>query len=207
MSLELSGTVQFYNGNKDAASTRYQHLYSGQQYGTFFAIYGQFETTCDIEKNTFSMTNAQFMLMNYKGVVNLGIKTIKKPSIKSRSVVSINGNSKTVKCLQFELDLVGLSSSMKVRKTPKFSLKNILVTDIDYLLIEPSLKPLTKGVNPMYSDTLFDTENYYRNGMLYEKKNKLSANASRRISSAGIGITEAPYGSCIGGYSRIVIAK
>lgn len=61
-------------------NSNYQAVYFSQLYGTFFGVYAKF--TCkddpDAPDNVYVMDTIDFKIVNYKGLINLGIESVKK---------------------------------------------------------------------------------------------------------------------------------
>ena len=55
----------------------YQEVYSSQNYGTFYSVYISFDCKPGENENEIILYNVKFEIINYKGVVNLGIKDVK----------------------------------------------------------------------------------------------------------------------------------
>lgn len=68
MEMELIGNVNLSNP-KD-----YQSIYASQLYGTFFAVYGKFTVEdTDPSDGIYKLLNLRLKILNYKGIINLGI--------------------------------------------------------------------------------------------------------------------------------------
>ncbi len=66
--MELIGNVNLAN-NDD-----YQSIYASQLYGTFFAVYAKFKVEDkDPDDEIYKLTGLRLKILNYKGIVNLGI--------------------------------------------------------------------------------------------------------------------------------------
>ncbi len=65
---------------KKEHNDKMQFIYASQLYGTFFGIFAQFETTPNTNDSVF-LDKVYLKLINYKGIVNLGITQISNPFI------------------------------------------------------------------------------------------------------------------------------
>lgn len=66
---------------EDNSPINYQFVYASQLYGTFFGVFVNFKTKI-IDDETREIEEARFGLLNYKGVINMGITSVGYDSIK-----------------------------------------------------------------------------------------------------------------------------
>ncbi|WP_299898811.1 hypothetical protein [uncultured Aquimarina sp.] len=221
MSFELSGTVNLLENNsiKDLnkknsddtiLSSRYQFVYASQLYNTFFGIFARFETSnLNHENKLCNVDAAEFILVNYSGQINLGIKSIDNIKLDEYSVPAYDGMPTELKCLNFDITIKGLEKGFKPE--PKIFDKPITLSTKEeiYIRINRKVAPLIDGSNqPSFSDVIFDTEKYNRSGVFYNQKallGKNNSNSDQRINLPdSTQIPKAPWGSCIPGYNKIV---
>lgn len=129
----------------------YQDVYSSQNYGTFYTIYMKFN--CSINKNIVNLTDIKFKIVNYKGTINLGIKTAdyhineKTGEVQFNITVQALRRRKKSKVITCELNLNEIGSSLVINR--------ILIP----------MKGFKSDRNPnSYNATIFDEEFYYRDG-------------------------------------------
>ena len=123
----------------------YQFIYASQNYGTFYAIYAQFE----IDNNY--ITRINFELINYKGNINLGF---------NEHDISPAHTEVHESKLHLLLNVKGLSPSRFAHIT--FSEQNKISLDsFDSIYIYRQLIPLSDSA---YKDEVFDSEHYTRSG-------------------------------------------
>lgn len=133
------------DSNKKNCCRPKQFVFAGQSYGTFYAIFATIEL--DLEKSNKtqkSIKNIDLEILNYKGLINIGLK---RAYFKEKSI----GNSDII-----EIELQGLSTqrSVYVEDINKMS----PVTKDDWMIFMGSLKKMNKN------DAVFDEEFHYRNG-------------------------------------------
>lgn len=150
--MELSSNVHL----SHKSNNRYQLLYNSQLYGTFFSIYGKFTVN-----ESGILSHVAIKLVNYKGLINIGIKKFHPPKIEEVD-------------LSEELNLVGFEklSLHLVVEVEGFSNKfsddcgcdlAVDTTNEDFYVV------LSRHLQPMDDDALdnrlFDEEFYYRDGL------------------------------------------
>ena len=226
MSIELSGTVNLGESyaikeieNRDQlrqdivqleSKGRYQFLYAGLGHKSFYSVYGKFETEVK-SKSVILIKAAEFIAMTYKGILQLDIHSFDFNIFANEDVPTIRGTN----------NLSGIRFKLKM-EAPKAGLKPInkeinVEVNIEthpFLHLEPIVLPLTYDENfnptssPKHCDAIMDNEYFERSGILFTEKNRIT-NENPRVRNM-MDNTEgmaAPWGSCIGGYSRIVLAK
>ena len=92
----------------EEANERYQLIYSSQNYGTFYSVYGKFE----VKNNT--LISIDFRLINFKGVLNLGIKNVTYMGFVVRYVKNPIDTPKEglseVTCAEFHMEIEALNT-------------------------------------------------------------------------------------------------
>ncbi len=133
----------------------FQEIYSSQNYGTFYSIYISFDSEKDeTDEKIILLKNIKFKIVNYKGIINLGIVDVMwNPKITREEVgfkIMVEGMAK---------DKTFLFPTNKVFKidTSRFS-KFVIERE----LLEMSFFDKTKNPN---DNLVFDNEFYYRDGL------------------------------------------
>lgn len=151
--MELSANVHL----SSISNNRYQHIYSSQLYGTFFSIYGRFTIT-----EAHVLTKVDLKLVNYKGILNIGIKSFQPPKIETIDLTDefINQPEGKKSCLHLEVDLVGFSNNFEAENNCNIPID---VTNSDfYVVVSRYLDEMnTAGINA----PIFDEEFHYRDGL------------------------------------------
>ena len=94
--MQLSNHVSFStkvtrrNGTHDGQY--YQSIYTSQLYGTFFVVYANFKTEENLAKDSYFVKNISLRIMNYKGLINIGIENaVFKPFWNDSQTNSLGG--------------------------------------------------------------------------------------------------------------------
>ncbi len=149
---ELELTLSFDFSNKN----HFQLVYTSQLYETFFGIFARFQTSKSTKNHETSLEGVELFLINYKGIINLGIIGISNP-IKNDNDGSINFH---LKIKAFEADSI----------IKKFVFdKTETITNNSKLIFNRTLEQFANddlGV----SNFAFDTEFYDRDGLTLLKK-------------------------------------
>ncbi len=126
----------------------FQFLVASQLYGTFFGIYGQFIGKCNNGKAT--VEKIVFRIINYKGIVNLGIADIKfKPASKKiKFIITLRGLGSIVQNVTFKPDPGPLILNQK-----------------NEIVIERQLQSFIGSNDEIFSSGTFDEEFYFRDGL------------------------------------------
>lgn len=136
-----------------AKKDHYQAVLSSQSYGTFYMVYAEFTTTEDV--NNYYIQNIQLKIINYKGIINLGIEDANfKPVFDTINNKSIGGLI-TISLKAFEKDMFTVSNVDASHPFPK--LGSTLSTNRVIL-------PMHKNNSPL-ENAVFDEEFYYRDGI------------------------------------------
>lgn len=131
----------------------YQAIYTSQSYGTFYVVYAEFTTEED--NDNYYVKNINLKLVNYKGLINLGIADATLIPIKDE----FSGNSKGAL-----LDL-----TVKAFEQDTFTVKNYDVShpypknDSEFL-VNRELVAMHPNNSPLEGN-IFDEEFYYRDGI------------------------------------------
>lgn len=141
------------NLNLNHGSNEGQSLYHSQLYGTFFGVYAFIESKDAGDKKVITSMNLQ--VINYKGVLNIGIEEAK-----------YNEKSKNV-------DIVMRAMSNKTGNIPVKGIEKLLVTNGQRLLVKRYLRPIHSDHSSdeiALSNGVFDSEFHYREGILENQK-------------------------------------
>ncbi len=134
----------------------YQVVYSSQVYGTFFSIYSKFDAELNETTNEFLINKIDFKLINYKGILNMGITNVKGPNH-----------------YQDELDQAGITNlklfnievrALKPQEYP-FTEGGFTMKSDDTMFIQRTLRRLDDTDRPINDDGIFDEEFYFREGI------------------------------------------
>lgn len=130
----------------------FQAIYTSQSYGTFYVIYAEF-TTEEYNDNYF-IKNINLKLVNYKGLINLGIA-----NATFKPITDDDGNSKgalvsiTIKAFEQETFMV-----------PNCDDSHPFPKKESYLKVNRKLVPMHPDKSPL-ENGVFDDEFYYRDGI------------------------------------------
>ncbi len=128
----------------------YQAIYASQLYGTFFSVFGKF-TCSKSDKDEYILEKIAFKIINYKGVINLGISNVK-------GIYEIpNDNGIIQKTINIEVQALNTADEFELDCTGVKLKKNEL------FIAERTLKPMHNGM--ALNNSAFDDEFYYREGM------------------------------------------
>jgi len=200
--MTLSSNIHLSNDSNN----RYQFVYASQSYGTFYGVYAQFIVNKDI------LIGAKFKLVNYKGILNIGLKSVSYIGIADQDIIyeeeeeeedkiktrtSIN-----VPCLNFSIKVQAFIKN-KERITDKINCNlNDLKKDRNkeyYISVERTLIPFK------HNDFLFDTEFRYRDGLRnpYDFSEEYLSYRNDN-NTQELKYLEAPGGICPKGISKII---
>ena len=139
---DYQGTISLKN------NMGYQEVYSSQNYGTFYSLYMRFnfDQENSNSENDWVFSNIEFQLINYKGVINLGIQ---------------------------EVAVEGLHGTRKIPVTKPANTISVDVSKLTKITIQRTLMQMTafnQDKNPNHEDNLvFDNEFFYRDGLEFDK--------------------------------------
>lgn len=189
--MEFSSNVHLHSDNND----RYQLIYTSQNYGTFYGVFGKFS----VEAQT--LKKVDLKLINFKGEVNLGIYHAEFIGFGEEDIERLlTEGIDTVKCGIINLHV----RALEVKKD--FTNINISCNLEDlkdhYLSIRRSVVPINKECSEV-----FDTEYYYRDGLRSEYEFSQSYLDYKTGFSIGDvqDIPKGPGGICPKGLSKIII--
>lgn len=130
----------------------WREIYSSQNYGTFYAVYINFEASIEESSNPLiTLKNIQFKIVNYKGILNLGIENAKvfRPVGKNYLEIHVTLQAMNAKRLfKFNEEV-----SFKKNEIPALEIKRELIPMRGF---QPDLSPNDENV------LVFDNEYYYR---------------------------------------------
>ena len=115
-----------------------QLIYASQVYGTFFTIYGTFNTAPGRDQNHRLITEVAFELINYKGLLDIGLKKI--------------SFEKAINCFHVQLEAMAPKNDIV--------LKNVEVLSSEKLYFLRHLDPISMADKK----NVHDDEFYYRDG-------------------------------------------
>ncbi len=146
--MELINNINLSNSNESA----YQSIYSSQLYGTFFMIYAIFETRPCI--NGYEISSIKLRLMNYKGLINLGIS-------RARFFTEENKENSHHGILKIEVEAMCPNNNIDF---PVAMRRNCQCSIDDYIYVDRSVKKLPAALH----NNVFDEEFLYREGFEYK---------------------------------------
>lgn len=135
-----------------AKKDHYQTVLASQSYGTFYLVYAEFTTTED--QDNYYIQNIKLKIINYKGMINLGIADATFKPVFNDENNSI-GALITISLKAFEKDTFKVSGCDATHPFPK--LKSALTTNRVILPMHENESPLEQSI--------FDEEFYYRDGI------------------------------------------
>lgn len=150
--MNLFGSIHLSDGRR-RKSTNYQSVYSSQLYGTFFSIFGKFQTKSDNEN--YYLYRATFKLINYKGIINMGITRIDEPYLR----VTNSGTTH----YDIQLEVKALHDNDKV--TLNFNTPLIIPKKNSFMNIDRKLIQMHHPKKSALENNIFDEEFYYREGV------------------------------------------
>ncbi|KYG72785.1 hypothetical protein [Roseivirga echinicomitans] len=128
----------------------YQAIYASQLYGTFFCVFGKF-TCLAIEKDEYTLDKIEFKIINYKGIINLGISDVK-------GIFDLkDGAGNIIKAINIEVR--GLCEADEFQ----LNCSGVKLNKNELLIAERTVKPMHEEV--ALSGSVFDNEYYYREGL------------------------------------------
>ncbi|MEQ9423917.1 MAG: hypothetical protein RJQ09_05835 [Cyclobacteriaceae bacterium] len=142
----------------------YQVAYSSQVYGTFFSVYARFNkdenvNEDDLEEGQFAIASIDFKVINYRGLLDVGITAIKGPGVFAAAL-----NDDHVKLFNIEVQ-AGLSNEKHEYNLPT---DGLLMKKGEIMFIQRTLKRLhdrpDRDDRPL-SAGIFDSEYFYREGI------------------------------------------
>jgi len=146
-----------------------QEIYSSQNYGTFYSIYMSFDCERNIceDSKIVTLKNLQFKIVNYKGLINLGIvNIIPKPKSSDKEYV-------------FEIEVEGAVSRRSYnlsKEKPMYSTIEIDLDKFKHIIIQRTLLKMSsfnENINPNDPQNLiFDDEFFYRDGLKFDIKDE-----------------------------------
>ncbi|WP_298519838.1 hypothetical protein [uncultured Kordia sp.] len=158
--LKISGTVSF----QEACQDRWQTVYSSSLYGTMFTILGKFKY--DKEKKT--LTICKLRLVNYKGMIDLGMENVEYQFDRKWAEVSEKNSTggldeKLIRVISINVQVRGLIPNVEKTLEGEYVLTDCDLKNDVYLEIDRFLLELNDGGGHKEKG-VFDTEFYYRDG-------------------------------------------
>ncbi len=139
-----------------------QEVYSSQNYGTFYSLYMSFESSVDsADPDKITLTNVKFTLVNYKGIINLGIVDVEDEEKGDDGLLEFKVRVRAMeRRREFHLRENGESKAITIDKK-----------EIGTVKISRELQRMTEfdaELGPDHPDNpVFDEEFYYRDGLLF----------------------------------------
>ena len=143
-----------------------QEVYSSQNYGTFYSIYLSLECSPNPkDKNVINLTNIRFTIVNYKGILNLGIVDVKYKPKDPKGYIEFKINVRAMERNR-DFPLIKGNGEPKVISINRNKVKNIRITR--KLLKMNEFNPYLSPNHP--NNAVFDNEFYYRDGLTFKEK-------------------------------------
>ncbi len=172
----MSKTFSHYINLRD--DQNHQLVYTSQVYGTFFSVYAKFnldpnQSTYSNQvsgKSVFYVESIDFEVINYKGLINIGLVDVILPSHYMNEVnqTLTEENQDTIKVFNLVMrGMGGLNERGSINGIPKTSLKKELgmeITSDDLMYFKRTLKRLHHDDREV-GNGIFDEEFYYREGI------------------------------------------
>ncbi len=160
----------------ESRKEHFQFVFASQVYGTFFGIYSKFE----VEKQASGVLVKKivFRLINYKGIINLGITNIELK--KER-----RGSKKYV----FNIKLKGLMPLFQDFPFVPPGNVPLLLDSSDEFIVKRELESFSYDEEDVITDGVFDDEFYFKDGLFPIKspKSELEAKIEKRFPIQGLG--------------------
>ncbi|SDB64746.1 hypothetical protein SAMN03097699_2999 [Flavobacteriaceae bacterium MAR_2010_188] len=212
---ELSGTVNLGELNAKSYKTesphRFQFLYAGQLYGTFFGIFGQFNSDINQKSKQHVVSAARFILVNYRGDINLGFHGDINGGIKKIDlpIMHQQQSTKEYNCFDFSINVRPFMPSFKT--TEALMDDCTIDSKIEFLTITVNAQPIDSEYvsdPPSTKDIVFDGERYERSGIYYKHRETIRSTTQNhelhKMDIDGEKYLNAPWGICPRGISRII---
>lgn len=142
-----------------------QSIYTSQLYGTFFGIYAKVNARDNDQKDYWTLDAMELKIMNYKGIVNLGITQAKL--IESKHDGIHNNDARLYVEVQACYNMPDEFIKVENSSGQKFTKGKANIR------LERFLKPMhahSNGVKQQLNDGVFDEEFFYREGKLYDNE-------------------------------------
>ncbi len=157
----LIGNVNLKN-NSD-----YQAIYASQLYGTFFMIYANFTCGKEDKGKGHLLKEIELKIINYKGLLNLGIAKSKfKPKTKRQRVRKPNGQNVVVPTP------FGGTINVRVRVLHDSNPNDLTIKNINhycpknsFIEVNRSVQRINPDITKPVTNNVFDEEFYYREGV------------------------------------------
>ncbi|NOY47051.1 MAG: hypothetical protein GXO84_02350, partial [Chlorobi bacterium] len=128
--------------------------------GTFFSVFAKVDATNDDKKNYCELNSMELKIMNYKGVINLGITQAKLIPIEYKGTFRAKLSIEVQALYNMPNEFVLVEGSEDLR-----------LTEGQRISVERFLKPMHDTKNEkgkQLSNQVFDEEFFYREGNLYD---------------------------------------
>lgn len=170
--INMSSTLDYQGSIVLQNNQGLQEIYSSQNYGTFYSIYLTFECRPNPkDKKLVDMTNIKFSIVNYKGLLNIGI---------------VRAEDELKKDLEFKIDVRAMERNRDFPlidgkgdpKTISFDPKKVKNIIINRRLLK--MTDFNPNLSPNHpNNTVFDDEFYYRDGLEFDPKSKSNVRIPR----------------------------
>jgi hypothetical protein len=174
-SLDLATTVMLEHpkGPNPKKKNLYHALYASQLYGSFFSIFGRFESKA-IDDDTLELESVNLILFNYKGLLNMGFFENKdsgfweepgQPNapVEKSIIVALQGGSG---CVEKRLPIPQSKLIVKRNTPTRLILRRKLHPLKNFAAMPANASATTSvGTPPDQKTELFDTEFHYRDGI------------------------------------------
>lgn len=163
-------------------TTRHQVIYASQLYGTFFAVAAKLKIETGI------LSEIDLTLVNYKGLYNIGLLDLTKPSFD----VDINGHA------TLKLHLSAMTGTHGNGKSVSVDGKNTPISKLSSMTVSRKLHPFGDNaeITDHLFDNFFDSEFYERDGAAILKKEHMD-DMKQKTDDSFMGIESSKTGKCM----------
>ena len=157
-----------YKGNLILKSDlNWQEVYSSQNYGTFYSIYMKFDAREDDDNaQVVTLSNIRFSIINYKGVLNIGIDNVTVKEDPDNGVIVFMVDVRALESTR-EMALYDDDNNMRDVVVDRDVINNIVISRqlqrMRQNFFDPSKNPNDE------SNLVFDDEFYYRDGLEFDQ--------------------------------------
>ncbi|MEH6659564.1 MULTISPECIES: hypothetical protein [Flavobacteriaceae] len=166
MSLDYDGIEGLvYLGN---GSEKYQQLvYASSLYGTFFAVYGNFQVE-DNGSDGLKIARATFRLVNYKGILDIGLRKVKFNKERQECELKIQALKQNKECTLENFVIDPTEKLRFIRNLSKVSSKEKYIHDDEFYYRDGDFKMNKPPYDLLNNDNCGDIEKCIQSKVPYE---------------------------------------
>lgn len=132
----------------------YQSIYTSQLYGTFFVVYANFKTEENLTNDSYSVKNITLKIMNYKGLINIGIENAEFEAFWDQEQNNSLGGIITLQLKALASDHCLVRNIDPTHPFPKGE---------SFLMVDRKLSKMSSNPDGIQNG-IFDEEFFYRDG-------------------------------------------